>query len=412
VPTVRPAFGGVQSPDGRRGKFLARSKGSIVQNNSLSKSPRRKFGFFYMTQEKYMRLTVKLAKKGMGKTSPNPLVGAVVVKNDQIIDRGYHKRFGEPHAEVNALKACKDQAENATLYVNLEPCCHYGKTPPCTDMIIKSGIRKVVCATLDPNPQVNGKGIRILKSAGVEVDLGILEEEAKKLNEIYLKFITTGLPFVILKIAQTMDGRIATKLGDSKWITQEDSRHFVHSLRSWVDAVLVGANTVRKDDPELTIHDARGENPIRIILDSSGKISSNSKVIKENQNGKTILATTNEKIKNKFEEKTEIWKIKKSKDGKVDLVQLLRKAGENQISSLLVEGGSQIFTSFLKEKLVDKIYYFLSPKILGKGIDSFGDLGIKKISESITLRDCEIKRFKNDLLVIGYPIWSSDTRVA
>ena len=359
-----------------------------------------------------MRSAINLAKEGMGKTSPNPLVGAVVVKNDQIIGKGYHKRFGEPHAETNALTACKDKAENATLYVNLEPCCHYGKTPPCTDMIIKTGIRKVVCATLDPNPQVNGKGIRILKRAGVEVDLGILEEEAKKLNEIYLKFITTGLPFVILKIAQTLDGKIATKTGDSKWITQDDSRRFVHSLRSWVDAVLVGANTVRKDDPELTIHDARGENPIRVILDSSWKISNHSKVIKENRNGKTIVATTNEKIREKFKGKAEIWSIKKSKDGKTDLVQLLRKAGENQISSLLVEGGSQIFTSFLKEKLVDKIYYFLSPKILGKGIDSFGDLGIKKISDSITLRDCEIKRFKNDLLVIGYPIWSSDIRVA
>jgi diaminohydroxyphosphoribosylaminopyrimidine deaminase/5-amino-6-(5-phosphoribosylamino)uracil reductase len=366
-----------------------------------------------MTQEEYMKLAINLAKRGMGKTSPNPLVGAVVVKNDRIIGRGYHKRFGEPHAETNALTACKDKAENATLYVNLEPCCHYGKkTPPCTDMIKKSGIKRVVCATLDPNPQVNGKGIKTLRDAGIEVDFGILEGEAKKLNEVYLKFIATGLPFVILKISQTLDGRIATKTGDSKWITQEDSRRFVHSLRSWVDAVLVGANTVRKDDPELTIHDARGENPIRIILDSSGKISNYSKVIKENRNGKTIVATTIEKIREKFNGKAEIWKIKKSKGGKIDLVQLLRKAGENQISSLLVEGGSQIFTSFLKEKLVDKIYYFLSPKILGKGLDSFGDLGIKKISQSVTLKDCEIKRFKNDLLVIGYPVWSSDTCVA
>jgi diaminohydroxyphosphoribosylaminopyrimidine deaminase/5-amino-6-(5-phosphoribosylamino)uracil reductase len=359
-----------------------------------------------MTQEEYMKLTINLAKKGMGKTSPNPLVGAVVVKNDRIIGKGYHKRFGEPHAEVNALKACKDKARDATLYVNLEPCCHYGKkTPPCTDMIKKSGIKKVVCATLDPNPQVNGRGIKTLRESGIEVDLGILEEEAKRLNEIYLKFITTGLPFVILKIAQTLDGKIATKLGDSKWITQEDSRRFVHSLRSWVDAVLVGANTVRKDDPELTIHEARGENPIRIILDSSGKISSNSKVIKENQNGKTILATTNQKIREKFKGKAEIWKIKKGEDGRVDLVQFLRKAGENQIASLLVEGGRGVFTSFLKEKLMDKIYYFLSPKILGKGLDSFGDLGIKKISDSVTLRDCEIKRFNDDLLIVGYPIW-------
>lgn len=365
-----------------------------------------------------MKLTINLAKKGMGKTSPNPLVGAVVVKNDRIIGKGYHKRFGEPHAETNALKACKDQARNATLYVNLEPCCHYGKTPPCTDMIKKSGIKKVVCATLDPNPQVNGKGIKTLTEGGIKVDLGILEDEAKRLNEIYLKFITTGLPFVILKIAQTLDGKIATKLGDSKWITQEDSRRFVHSLRSCVDAVLVGANTVRRDDPELTIHDAKGENPIRIILDSSGKISNQTKVIKENENGKTIVATTNQKTGEKFaagsvgKEKVEIWKLKKGEDGKVDLVQLLKKARKNQITSLLVEGGSKVFTSFLKEKLVDKIYYFLSPKILGKGLDSFDDLGIKEISDSITLRDCEIKKFKNDLLIIGYPSWSSDTCVA
>lgn len=359
-----------------------------------------------------MRLTINLAKKGMGKTSPNPLVGAVVVKNDQIIGKGYHEGFGQPHAEANALRACGDRAKNATLYVNLEPCCHYGKTPPCTDMIIKSGIRKVVCATLDPNPQVNGKGIRTLRKAGVEVDLGILEEEAKKLNEIYLKFITTGLPFVIMKVAQTLDGKIATKLGDSKWITQGDSRRFVHSLRSWVDAVLVGSNTVKRDDPELTIHQAKGENPKRIILDSSGKISNHAKIIKESKDGKTIIATTNEKIGEKFKEKVEIWKVKKSEDGKVDLVQLLKKAGENQIASLLVEGGSQVFTSFLKEKLVDKIYYFLSPKILGKGLESFGDLEIKKISDSITLKNCEIKRFKSDLLIIGYPTWSSDTCVA
>jgi diaminohydroxyphosphoribosylaminopyrimidine deaminase/5-amino-6-(5-phosphoribosylamino)uracil reductase len=368
-----------------------------------------------MVAEQYMKLAINLAKKGIGKTSPNPLVGAVVVKNDRIIGKGYHKKFGEPHAEVNALKTCGDKAKNATLYVNLEPCCHYGKTPPCTDIIVKSGIEKVVCATLDPNPQVNGKGIKTLREGGIEVDLGILEEEAKKLNEVYLKYITTGLPFVIMKIAQTLDSKIATKLGDSKWITQEDSRRFVHSLRSWVDAVLVGANTVRKDNPELTVHKARGENPIRIILDSSGEISDRAKVIKENKDRKTIIVTIRgwgRSLTLAPASGIQIWKIKEGKNGKVDLVQLLAKAGENQISSLLVEGGSQVFTSFLKEKLVDKIYYFLSPKILGKGLDSFGDLGIKKISDSITLRDCEIKKFKNDLLIIGYPNWSSDTCVA
>jgi diaminohydroxyphosphoribosylaminopyrimidine deaminase/5-amino-6-(5-phosphoribosylamino)uracil reductase len=359
-----------------------------------------------------MRLALKLAKKGRGKTSPNPMVGAVVVKNGEIVGRGYHRRFGEFHAEANALKACQDQTGGATLYVSLEPCCHHGKTPPCTDMIIKSGIREVVCATLDPNSQVNGRGIEALREGGVEVRLGILEEEAKKLNEVYTKFITTGLPFVMLKVAQTLDGRIATKFGDSRWITQEDSRRFVHSLRGSVDAVLVGANTVKRDDPELTIHDAKGKNPIRIILDSSGSIPHSSKIIKENKNGKTIIATTNRRTSEKFQKEVEVWNLKKRGDGGVDLAQLLKKAGESQITSLLVEGGSRVFTSFLKKKLVDKIYYFLSPKILGEGFDSFGDLGIKKIHESITLRDCEIKRFKNDLLVIGYPDWSGDACVA
>jgi diaminohydroxyphosphoribosylaminopyrimidine deaminase/5-amino-6-(5-phosphoribosylamino)uracil reductase len=354
-----------------------------------------------------MRLALKLAKKGRGKTSPNPMVGAVVVKNGEIVGRGYHRRFGELHAEANALKACQDRAEGATLYVNLEPCCHHGKTPPCTDMIIKSGIKKVVCATLDPNSQVNGRGIRALREGGVEVRLGISEEEAKKLNEVYIKFITTGLPFVMLKVAQTLDGRIATKLGDSKWITEKDSRRFVHSLRASVDAVLVGAGTVKRDDPKLTIHDARGKDPIRIILDSSERIPRSLRIIKGNKNGKTVTATTNRKPNGKLKEKVEVWNLKKSRDGKVDLKCLLKKAGENQITSLLVEGGSEVLTSFFKEKLVDKIYYFLSPKILGKGLDSFGDLGIKEISDSIVLRDFELQRFRNDLLVTGYPVWRS-----
>ena len=355
----------------------------------------------------YMNLAMRQAKQAEGKTLPNPLVGALVVKNNRILARGYHKKAGLPHAEIVALSLAGKRAAGATLYVTLEPCAHFGRTPPCTDMIIKSGIKKVVCATLDPNSQVNGRGIRALREGGVEVRLGILEEEAKKLNEVYIKFITTGLPFVMLKVAQTLDGRIATKLGDSKWITEKDSRRFVHSLRASVDAVLVGAGTVKRDDPELTIHDARGKDPIRIFLDSSGRILRSSRIIKENKNGKTVTATTNRKPNEELKEKVEVWNLKKSRDGKVDLKCLLRKAGENQITSLLVEGGSEVFTSFFKEKLVDKIYYFLSPKILGKGLDSFGDLGIKEISDSIVLSDFELQRFRNDLLVTGYPVWRS-----
>jgi diaminohydroxyphosphoribosylaminopyrimidine deaminase/5-amino-6-(5-phosphoribosylamino)uracil reductase len=416
-----PAFGGGELVEFQCRRFTppqagsksgwkkGKNPGSIPRIDSLDlqNHPEGSSGFSVMTQEQCMKLTINLAKKGRGKTSPNPMVGALVVKNGEIVGRGYHKRFGQFHAEANALIACRDKAKDATLYVNLEPCCHHGKTPPCTDMIIKSGIRKVVCATLDPNSQVNGRGIKALREGGVEVHLGVLEREAKELNEVYMKFITTGLPFVMLKVAQTLDGKIATKLGDSKWITNQDSRGFVHSLRASVDAVLVGANTVKRDDPELTIHGAVGDDPIRIIMDSSGKIPHSLKIVKENKDGKTVIATANHKTMKEFQEGVNVWKLKKRKGDEVDLAELLKKAGENQITSLLVEGGRKVFTSFLKEKLVDKIYYFLSPKILGDGLDSFGDLGIEEISDSIMVRDCQLKKFKDDILIIGYPVWRS-----
>ncbi len=349
-----------------------------------------------------MQLALRLARKGEGKVSPNPLVGAVIVKDGKIVGSGYHKRFGGPHAEINALKEAGKKAKGGTLYVNLEPHSFIGKTPPCTEAIIEAGIKEVLCSIIDPNPQVNGEGVKKLKSSGIQVEVGLLSQEAKRLNEVYLKYITTRIPFVILKVAQTLDGKIATLKGDSKWITSETSREFVYKLRSKVDAVLVGFKTIIKDNPELTIHKIKGKNPKRIILTASGQIPLDSRVLKNNKDNKTIIVTS--KITSRLKSyQAEIWEIPENRDRKIDLQEFLKKAGQEKIASILIEGGKEIFTSFLKNGLVDEVYYFLSPKILGKGLETFGDLGINSIKASLNLKEVKLKRFSDDLLLMGYP---------
>lgn len=355
--------------------------------------------------EKYMEIALRLAKKGIGRTSPNPLVGAVIVKNGKIVGTGYHQKIGSPHAETNALKSAGKKAKGATLYVNLEPCSHFGRTPPCVDSIIQNGIKKIVCATLDPNPNVNGAGVRRLRQAGIEVKLGVLEDKARKLNEIYFKRIVSGIPFVALKIAQTLDGKIATPNGDSKWITQRDSRRFVHTLRKQMDAVLVGINTVTKDNPKLTTREVKGRSPLRIVLDSKGRIPLNSNLLKENKDNKTIVIVTRKNAEGKLKNKAQIWKVKSNYQGRISLKTFLKLAAQKGVSSILVEGGNEVFTSFLKEKLVDKIYCFVSPKIIGDGISSFGNLNTKKIKDALKLRDVELRKFSNDILLTGYPQW-------
>jgi len=344
----------------------------------------------------YMRYALTLAKKGKGTTSPNPMVGAVVVKNGKIVGKGYHKRKGKPHAEYIAIEDAGSLAGGATLFVTLEPCIHFGATPPCVDTIIKADIKKVFVATIDPNPIVNGKGVKKLLDAGVDVEVGLYEKKAIELNEIYNKFITTGEPFVILKVATTLDGRIATETHESKWITDEVGRRFVHELRSWVDAVLVGINTIFIDDPLLTTRVTKGKNPKRIVLDSDFRIPADARVLGDG----CIIATTSSQER---EINAEVWRLGKDKTGRVDIKALIREAGKRNITSILVEGGKDVYTSFLRNKLVDKFYIFIGTKIFGEnGIPFVGNLEIQSLKDAVNVEYAHVKRIGRDILITGY----------
>jgi diaminohydroxyphosphoribosylaminopyrimidine deaminase/5-amino-6-(5-phosphoribosylamino)uracil reductase len=357
-----------------------------------------------MKHEKYMQLALELAEKGKGKTSPNPMVGAVVVKNGRILATGYHKKFGGPHAEATALKACGNKAKGATLYINLEPCCHFGKTAPCTDLIIRSGIKKVVCATIDHNPKVNGKGIKSLKKNGINVNLGVLEKEAKKLNEVYFKYITTKLPFVMLEVVQTLDGRIIQQTESSKSKGSRISSQLIRFVKPGIDAVLCDANTGGTDYLKPFLDSDNSSNPKLILVGTWREISSKLRKIRKDLHKNIVLVPTDlESVERKKQNKFRMWRIKKRRNGEIDLVSLLKKAGEDGITSLLIDGGTRIATSFLKQRLVDKIWYFISPDMLGKGEEPFGDLGTKRISDSVILKNSEYKQFKDGLLVVGYP---------
>jgi len=349
-----------------------------------------------------MQTALDLAKLAEGKTSPNPMVGAVIVKGGRIIGRGYHRKAGAPHAEIEALKNAKESVRGATLYVTLEPCCHHGRTGPCAPEIIKAGIGRVVFATKDPNPLVAGKGAAMLKRAGLAVTTGVLKSDALLLNEKYMKFIRTGRPFVTLKLAQSLDGRIATKSGDSKWITSAVSRKMVHSLRATHDAVVVGAQTVRNDNPQLTVRSVKGKDPYRIVITSKFNISRSCHLFAENEDARTIVVVP-EKTPIKANYKNPIiWSVRKTQEG-LSLSDFLDKAGAFGISSILVEGGSRLATAFLKEGLVDKVYIFSAPKIVGRGIESLDDLGIKKIERGITFTNAKFEAVGPDMLFIGYP---------
>ncbi len=365
-----------------------------------------------MTDRDYMKSVLRLAAKGRGKTSPNPMVGAIIVNKNRVIGKGYHRKAGTPHAEILALRESGERARGSALYVNLEPCCHRDKkTPPCTDAIIQSGIKKVVLGMTDPNPKVSGKGIRVLKKAGIEIVTGILEEESRRLNGAYIKYITTGQPFVILKIASSLDGKIATASGESRWITGEESRKAVHRLRSEVDAVMVGIGTVLKDDPMLTVRLTKGRNPCRVILDPQLKTPLKAMALNpesgSSSGAKTYIVTTpdspDDRVSALKKKGAEII-YADSKDGYIDLTSLIKELGKLAITSIMIEGGSELNASALRSGIVDKVMIFISPKIIG-GHDSKGSIGGKspdRLSAAIVLRDIKSKRSGEDILIEGY----------
>ena len=356
--------------------------------------------------QEYMRLAIEIAKKGAGKVNPNPMVGAVIVKDERVIGQGYHKYYGGNHAEVNAFENLSDNPEGATIYVTLEPCSHYGKTPPCVDKIIANKISKVVVGTLDPNPLVEGRGIKALKEAGIEVITGVLEEECKKLNEVFMKYIIEKKPFVVLKTAMTLDGKIATESGESKWITSDKSRQEVHKLRNKLSAIMVGVNTVIKDNPELTCRLEGGKNPVRIIVDSKLRIPLGSNVVVDNL-AQTIVATTEVADKDKIlvlEKLGVKVLIINSKNERVDLKSLMIELGKRGIDGILLEGGATLSFSALEENIVDKIQVYIAPKIIGgeKSKTSIGGKGIEKLSDAIMLNNMTVKSVGTDLLIEAY----------
>lgn len=356
--------------------------------------------------EYFMKKAIELAKKGVGKVNPNPLVGAIIVKEGEIIGEGYHEKYGEAHAEVNAFKSLKEDPSEATLYVTLEPCSHYGKTPPCVDMIIENKINKVIIGMIDPNPLVAGNGINKLIAAGIEVKSGILEDECKKLNEIFIKYIITKKPYVVLKAAMSLDGKIATKTGESKWISCEESRLQVHELRNKLSGIMVGINTVITDNPELTCRTQNGNDPVRIIVDSSLRIPLDSKVLK-NKDGKTMIATTKKadlkKMQALLEDNIKVLIIKE-KNGRVDLNDLMIKLGKLNIDSILLEGGATLNYCSLEEKIVDKVMMYIAPKIIGgeKSKTPIDGNGINKLTDAFRLRNINTSIVGEDILLEGY----------
>ena len=376
----------------------------------------------------YMQRAIALAKKGAGFVNPNPMVGCVVVKDNEIITEGYHEYYGGLHAERNALTNTAADCKDATLYVTLEPCCHHGKTPPCTDIIIEKGIKKVVVGLLDPNPLVAGKGISILQNAGIEVVTGVEEDKIKELNKVFLKYIKTKRPYVILKTAMTLDGKIASHTGDSKWITNEKSRQLVHKLRSEMMGIVAGIGTVKADNPMLNCRlegqqttDNRQQSvrqPIRIIVDTKASISLDSNIVKTANEYRTILAigrdvtpvASEQTTVNSQQPKADILKYFnveilqcEEKDGHVDINDLMIKLGQMGIDSLLLEGGSCLNAAFLEAGCVDEVYAFIAPKIIGgeHSKSPIGGKGIELMRDAITFDKVEIEQIENDILIKG-----------
>lgn len=365
-----------------------------------------------MNDEKIMKLALDLAGKGIGFTSPNPMVGALLVKDGEVIGKGYHHAAGKAHAEVNAIDDAGPLAKGAVLYVTLEPCNHVGRTPPCTEKILAAGIREVVVAMRDPNPNVTGGGIDYLQQRGIPVRSGVCEAEARKLNEYFIKYVTTNRPFVIIKCAATLDGRIATRTGDSKWVTGTESRAFVHRLRHAVDAIVVGIHTIQQDDPSLTtrIDGEEGKDPLRVILDTRLSIAEDAKVLRLQSDSATILVSAvpvsdaQKKKRVRLEKKGVRIVEAPLKQGRIDLDKLMDRLGADGITSLLIEGGGEVIASALAAGIVDKLFFFYAPKILGgdDGVPICRGRGPELMDRCVRVRDIDVRRFGSDVLIEGY----------
>ena len=359
----------------------------------------------------FMAYSLSLAELALGYTSPNPAVGAVIVRDGVVVGLGHTQQPGMEHAEVMALNQAGEMARGATMYVTLEPCCHHGKTPPCTDTIINAGISEIHIAGIDPNPLVSGKGIQKLEAAGIKTYLGEYEQKAKEINEGYFKYITTGIPFVITKFAMSLDGKIATKSGDSKWITGDDARNYAQGQRHIVDAIMVGADTILIDDPKLTARGYSGKGgrlklqPLRVIVDGKGRVPTTAKVFSEP--GKTLIAVgdvyeTREKLRIKRAGLEYI--VLKSKDGLIDLAELLKILGQRQITTVMVEGGSKLLGCLFDQQLVDKVLVFIAPIIIGgeEAKTAVSGYGVTKVADALHLKRVKVERFGDELLISGY----------
>lgn len=366
----------------------------------------RKNGDFLSYDEKYMKLAMQLAGNAIGRTSPNPLVGAVIVKDNRVVGCGWHRKAGTPHAEVHALNQAGELAQGADVYVTLEPCAHYGKTPPCAKALVEAKVKNVYGGLLDVNPKVAGKGFKILEDAGIHVEYGFLQDELRKQNEVFFKWIEHKKPFVVLKAAMTLDGKIATATGQSKWITNETSRAYGYKLRDIYDGIMVGINTVIEDNPMLTARVDGGKNPIRIVVDSSLKIDINANVVQD-KSVKTIIATTDKADKDKIlklqAQDVDVIVVDKDKNDKVDIEKLLDILGQQNICSILVEGGATLSGSFVAKKLVDKVYFFIAPKIVGgkEAKTPVAGTGILNLQEALALKDIQVEKLDEDILIIG-----------
>lgn len=358
----------------------------------------------------YMKRAILLAENGIGRVNPNPLVGAVIVRNGRIVGEGWHQAYGQAHAEVNAIdnaEAKGETIEGATVYVNLEPCCHYGKTPPCTELLIRKQVKCVVIGMLDPNPLVAGKGAQRLREAGIEVVAGLLEAECQKLNEVFCHFIKYRRPFVVLKAAMSLDGKITAPSGESKWITEELARKDVQLLRNRYSAIMTGVETVIKDDPELTCRLEGGRNPARIILDSRLRIPPESRVLADQKRNRTVIACTEDAPPEKaFELESRGAKVLpcRSRNGRIDLEDLTAKLGGLSIDSVLLEGGATVNDSAFSQGIVDKLILYIAPKIIGgeKSKTVVGGNGIERLDQAYPLQIESMERVGEDLRIIAY----------